>query len=150
MAEGELKITITGSRLQLNLKEIKKYVNSINDREWNGFAKHTVQCVAVAASPQRLEWQGQVLDYWQINVELVYRSSTHNLKLPNVGWRVKVDGKLQRAWTYVEEDGERAKVPSPHPVSLNMVGGFLCGPDGDDDRDAGGGTPNDTETNYYY
>lgn len=126
-AESELKITISGSRLQLNIGAIKKYHNSINKTEWAGFPKHTVQCVGVSASPAKLEWKDQVINYWQINIELIYRSSTHNLFLPNVGWNVIVDGKKLRAWTYIEENGIREKVPTPHPVALNRAGGFLCG-----------------------
>lgn len=139
-AEAELKITISGARLNLNLKDFKKYVNTINDREWAGFPKHTVQCVGVSGTPDRLEWNGQVLNYWQISIELVYRSSTHNLFLPNVGWNVIVNGRKQRAWTYIEEDGEYVKVATPHPVALNGAGGFLCGPQQDDAADWEGGT----------
>lgn len=148
-AEAELKITISGSRLRLDLSKIKRYVNTINKTEWCGFPKHTVQCVGVSASPARIEFQGAVLDYWDISVELLYRSTTHNLPLPNVGWNVIVDGKKQRAWTYVIDEGVREKVPTPHPVSLNSNGGFLCGPSQDGAGDWQGGTTNgDGQTGY--
>ena len=127
-AEGELKISITGARLTFNLPQVRKYVNSINDREWAGFPKHTVQCVAVSASPDRLEWNGLVQNYWRIAVELVYRPGTHNIALPNVGWNVIVNNKKERAWVYITENGQRAKVAAPHPVALNADGFFLCGP----------------------
>lgn len=139
-AEAELKITITGARLTLNLKDFKKYVNTINDREWAGFPKHTVQCVGVSGTPDRADVNGVVTDYWNISIELIYRSSTHNLFLPNVGWNVIVNGRKQRAWTYIEENGEYVKVATPHPVALNAAGGFLCGPQQDDAADWDGGT----------
>ncbi len=147
--EAELKISISGARYRLNLARIKRYGNTINDRPWAGFPKHTVQCVGVSASPQRIEWDGQVVDYWQITVDLVYRSSSHDLFLPNVGFHVIAGGKKQRAWTYIEQDGERVKVPAPHPVALNMQGGFLCGPDQDGARGPNGGTPDDDDTSYF-
>lgn len=139
-AEAELKITISGSRLALDLSSVKRYVNTINNAPWAGFPRHTVQCVGVSASPDRLEFQGNVIDFWQINVELLYRSSSHNLLLPNVGWNVIVNGKKERAWVYITEDGERKKVASPHPVSLNAAGGFLCGQEQDDAANWSGGT----------
>jgi hypothetical protein len=148
-AEAELKISISGSRLVFNLAAVKQYVNCINRTPWAGFPPHTVQCVGVSASPARLEWQDQVIDYWQITIELVYRSSSHDLFLPNVGFHVIAGGKKQRAWTYVEQDGERVKVPAPHPVALNMQGGFLCGPDQDGARGPNGGTPDDDQTSYF-
>jgi hypothetical protein len=150
MAESELKITISGSRLEFDLATALQYVNSINDDVWAGFPKHTVQCVGVSAQPAALEWEGEKIDYWQINVELLYRSSSHNLILPNVGWRVIVNGKKERAWTYITEGGERKKVPSTSPVSLNMDGGYLCGPGDDEGRNPDGGTAyQDDGTEYW-
>lgn len=128
-AESELKITITGSRLELELSDLKKYVNCINESEWAGFPMHTVQFVGFSASPEKIEFDGESVNFWRISVDLVYRSSTHNIFLPNVGWNVIVNGQKQRAYTYITERGQRYKVPSPHPVSLNANGGFLCGQD---------------------
>lgn len=132
VAESELKITISGARQIFNLLNAKLFVNTINKEKWIGFPKHTVQCVGFSATPERLEWQGQVVDYWQISVELVYRSSSHNIFLPNVGWNVIVNGKKERAWTYITQDDVRYKVPSPQEVPLNEAGGFLCGPEQDE------------------
>lgn len=139
--EGELKISISGARLTLDLASYNGYVSTINSDTWAGFPKHTVQCVGFSATPQRLEFQGDTIDYWQITFELVYRSGTYNIWLPNVGWHVRVDGKKERAWSYLRDDdtGELIKVPSPHPVSLNMAGGFLCGPAQDGAPDPGYG-----------
>lgn len=149
-AEAELKISISGARLQLDLQQVKRYVNTINDNVWAGFPRHTVQCVGVSASPAKLEWEGQVLNYWQITVELIYRSSSHNLKLANVGWNVIVNGKKQRAWVYIEEGGERMKVASPHPVALNRAGGFLCGQDQDGNANNDGDTTVPDDQSMYY
>jgi len=149
-AEAELKITLTSSRLRLDLVNLKKYVNTINNAAWAGFPRHTVQFVGFSASPDSIEWQGIVQRFWRLSIDLVYRSSTHNLFLPNVGWNVIVDGKKQRAWTYVEQDGQRSKVASPHPVALNAAGGFLCGPGQDGAPDYGGDTSYpDDGTDYF-
>lgn len=149
-AEAELKITITCSRQRLDLATLKKYINAINNADWAGFPKHTVQFVGFSASPESIEWEGIVERFWRISIDLIYRSSTHNLFLPNVGWNVIVNGKKERAWTYIQEDGQRAKVATPHPVALNAAGGFLCGPgqDGSVSWSAGTTTPDDG-TDYF-
>lgn len=148
-AESELKITISGSREMLNLKDFKKYVNTINSKEWAGFPPHTVQLVGLSGQPDAIEWEGQVARFWRVNIELVYRSSTHNIFIPNVGWNVISDDgtgtrKKQRAWTYIYESGTQEKVPTPHPVALDSLGDFLCGPTQEGPQDyagnnAGGG-----------
>lgn len=149
-AESELKITISGSRLLFDLAAVKRYVNTINDAPWAGFPRHTVQCVGVSAQPDKLEWEGDIIPFWQINVELLYRSSSHNIRLPNVGWNVIVNGKKERAWTYITEKGVRYKVPSPHVVSLNAAGGFLCGQEQNEGQNWNGGTSvEDDGTDYY-
>lgn len=149
-AEAELKITITGSRLQLDLNQVKKYVNTVNKTPWAGFPKWTVQCVGVSAQPERLAYEDAAVDYWKINIELIYRSSSHNIFLPNVGWNVIVNGKKERAWIYIEEGGERKKVPSPHPVPLNLAGGFLCGQDQANAADWDGGTSYEDDGTSYF
>lgn len=150
MAEAELKISISGARLTFDLANTKKLVNTINSVPWAGFPRHTVQCVGVSATPDKLEWEGQVVKFWQINIELIYRSTSHNLKLPNVGWHVIVNGKRERAWTYITEKGVRYKVPSPHQVALNAAGGFLCGQDQDDAPNWNGGTSTPDDGTEYY
>lgn len=149
-AESELKITISASRLQIDLVEIRKHLNGINNAAWAGFPRHTVQFVGASASPDKLEWQGLVQKFWRVNIELIYRPSTHNLFLPNVGWNVIVNGRKQRAWTYITEKGVTEKVPSPHPVALNAAGGFLCGPRQDQASEWSGSTSDgDPDTPYY-
>lgn len=149
-AEAELKITISGSRLTFDLAKTKTLVNTINSAPWAGFPTWTVQCVGVSATPDKLEWEGQVVNFWQVNTELVYRSTSHNIFLPNVGWNVIVNGKKERAWVYITEKGQRYKVPSPHQVALNGQGGFLCGQEQDDAANWNGDTNTpDDGTDYY-
>lgn len=138
--ETELKITISGARQFVSLPNLNRIANTINKAEWLGFPKHTVLCSGVGATPAKLEFQGQVLNYWQIHVELIYRPSSHDLFLPNVGWNVIVNGKKERAWTYITVDGVREKVPAPEKVSLNLAGGFLCGQEQDEAADPHGST----------
>lgn len=149
-AESEIKITISGSREKFELGKARQYLNGINNAEWAKFPKHTVQFVGISASPDKIEYEGAVKNFWRINIELIYRASTHNIFIPNVGWNVIVNGKKQRAWTYITERGVTEKVPTPHPVALNATGGFLCGPRQDQAREwSGSSNSGDDETPYY-
>lgn len=127
--EAELKITISGARLTIKTSDLMSIVNAINNDVWCGFAARTVQCVGVSATPDRLEFQGAAIAYWRVNAELLYRPSTHDIWLPNVGWNVIEDGKKVRAYTYVQVDGESEKVATAQPVALNQQGGFKCPPE---------------------
>lgn len=138
--ETELKMTISGARRFVSLPELNRLANTINRFEWLGFPPRTVLCSGISATPDTLEFQGQVLKFWRQNIELIYRPSSHDLFLPNVGWHVIVNGKKERAWTYISVDGVREKVPSPEKVSLNLHGGFLCGQEQNGASDPDGGT----------
>lgn len=140
----DLKITITGARQFLDIRQVEKITNSINNGKWIGFPQRTVFCNGISATPAKIEYNGQVIEYWQLNIELIYRPSGWGLILPNVGWNVIVDGKKQRAWAYIEVDGVREKVPAPEKVALNIKGGWLCGPQQDQPADDDGdGQPNE-------
>lgn len=128
---AEAKITISSSRLTFDLNRVDTLTNAINEEQWLVFGYHEVQCTGISASPERLVWREQVVNYWRINTELNYRRDGYDLFLPNVGWNVIVAGKRRRAWTFVDEDGVRVRVPSPEKVSLNFAGGPLCGEEGD-------------------
>lgn len=128
--EAELKITISGSRLQFKLSDFRRLCGTINSEDWLGLPRRTVLCVGTSATPASLEWEGQVLPYWQIQTELLVTRGTWDISLPNVGYNVIIDGKLQRAYTYIQVDGStRERVPTPQPIALNNDGGFLCPPD---------------------
>lgn len=134
-AEAELRISITGYRLNLDLGAVKRHINTINKMPWLGFPKHTVQIVGINATPEQIGSGESVTKYWQVTYELIYRSSTHNLCLPNVGWNVLINGKKRPAWTFLKVNGEITEVPVPHPVALNDEGGFKCPPERGADED---------------
>lgn len=128
--ESEIKITISGARLQIKLSDMRRYCGAINSEPWLGLPARTVLCVGTSASPASLEFEGQVLPYWQLQTEFLFNSNWWDIVLPNVGYNVIINGKLERAYTYIQVDGStRERIPTPEPIALNNDGGFKCPPE---------------------
>jgi len=128
--EGETRATITGNRQLFPLGDARAVTNSVNDRSWAGCAIHTWFCSGISG-----EFTSEMVDtveveYWKITVELVFRSSNHNLFLPNVGFHyIKPGTPPQRMRAYVrslsdplDTGSEVISVPCTLPVSLKEDG----------------------------
>lgn len=117
-SEPELKATISGYRQLFPATDATRLTGAINDDIYAGGARNTWQCAGISGTPERQVIGGQMVEYWQITVELIYRQSTHNLLLPNAGLNYLeggVAGKKRRCWV-VTEDGD--KVASAGPMAL--------------------------------
>lgn len=117
-AEPELRATISGFRQLFPAKDATRLTGALNDADFAGGARNTWQCGGISGTPERTVIAGQLVEYWGITVELIYRSSTHNLKLPNAGLNYLengVAGKKRRCWV-VTEEGD--KVASGGPMAL--------------------------------
>lgn len=123
----EIRATITGTRWKFPLDIVGQVSGAVNSAAFAGRPKHAWMCVGISGTPD-LAVVGdptapQVVDYWNITVELVYRRDSHNLFLPHVGFNYLEGGvqtKKKRAWIVDSETGER--VPAPNPVPLNADG----------------------------
>lgn len=118
MAEPELKATITGYRQLFPASDATRLTGAINDAFFVGGSANTWQCAGISGTPEQTVIDGQLSEFWQITVELIYRRSSHNLFLPNAGLNYLengVAGKKRRCWV-VTEDGE--KVASAGPMAL--------------------------------
>lgn len=117
-AEPELRATISGYRQLFPAIDATRLTGAINDDTFAGGDKHTWQCAGISGTPEREVIGGQMVEFWSITVELIYRLSTHNLLLPNAGLNYLengVAGKKRRCWV-VTEDGD--KVASAGPMAL--------------------------------
>lgn len=121
--EPLLRATVTGYRQTFPLQLAASVTTAINNAAFAGGEKHTWQCLGISATPEFGEIAGLQQQYWQIRSELIYRRSTHNLKLPNVGLHYLEDGnpiKKTRCWVIDSETGDR--VPSAGPLALETNG----------------------------
>ncbi len=124
--EAEVRATISGNRAEFPLAEAAAVTNSVNSAAYLGGAKHSWLCAGISGQQATEVVNDAEVRYWQISVELVYRASTHNLLLPNVGWNYLENGELKRAWVWNEDRTE--KVASGSPRALTQAGGLK--PDG--------------------
>lgn len=121
-AVPELRATITGYRQLFPAGLATTLTGAINSQAYAGGAPRTWQCAGIAGTPERTTVGAQLVEYWQITAELIYRRSTHNLLLPNAGLNYLEDGvagKKRRCWV-IDESGE--KVPSAGPLALSDNG----------------------------
>jgi hypothetical protein len=121
-SEPLLRATISGFRERFPLQDAITVSTAINNAPYAGSGVHTWQCLGVSGSQQFGVFNGVPTDYWQIRSELVYRFSTHNIFLPNVGLHYLEGGvknRKTRCWV-IDETGE--KVPSAGPLALDGNG----------------------------
>jgi len=120
--EAEVRATISGNRAEFPLAEAAAVTNSVNSSAYLGGAKHSWFCAGISGQQATEVVNDTEIRYWQISVELIYRASTHNLLLPNVGWNYLENGERKRAWVKDPETGE--KVASGSPRALTAAGGL--------------------------
>jgi hypothetical protein len=128
--EGETRATITGNRQLFPLGDARAVTNSVNDRSWAGCAIHTWFCSGISGEYTSEMVDAAEVEYWKITVELIFRSSNHNLFLPNVGFHyIKPGTPPQRMRAYVrslsdplDTGSEVIAVPCTLPVSLKEDG----------------------------
>lgn len=117
-AEPELRATITGYRQLFPAGKAVLLTGAINDADFAGGGPRTWQCAGISGTPERTTVGTQLVEYWQITSELIYRRSGHDLLLPNAGLNYLEGGvpnKKRRCWV-VADDGE--KVASAGPMAL--------------------------------
>lgn len=99
--------------------------NFVNNATYLGGAAHTVRCDGVDVSRVYEEWNNANVAYWTATANLVYRESSHNLLLPDVGFNF-IDGtEKRRAMVFDWKNAEW--VASPNPVGLDGSGGQTLG-----------------------
>lgn len=116
--EPELRATITGYRQLFPAALAIQLTGAINNAPYAGGDEHTWQCAGISGTPERTTSGSQLVEYWQITAELIYRKSTHNLLLPNAGLNYLENGlpnKKRRCWV-ITEDGDRT--PSANAMAL--------------------------------
>lgn len=97
----------------------------VNSGQYIGCDPHTLKVASVEATYTTSEFQGQSVSYWNTTATLLYRQSTHNLLLPDVGWNYIDGGQKRRAMVFDFQNNEW--VASANPVGLNGAGGLTFG-----------------------
>lgn len=119
--EAEVRATVAGNRASFPAAVAAAVTNCVNSGPYLWGAKHTWLCTGISAQQATEVVNDTEIRYWQVTSELVFRASTHNLQLPNVGWEYLKGGnpaERERAWV---KDKKGEEIPSgvPRPLEPN-------------------------------
>ena len=117
--EAELTATISGNRANFDIGLAALVTNSINDGVYLGGAKHSWLCTGISGVQATEMVNDAELRYWQVGVTLIYRQSTHLLKLADAGFNFLEAGTKKRCFIV---DSEGTKVASANPMPLTLAG----------------------------
>lgn len=94
--------------------------NHLNSGEFLGCGTDTVKIAAVEATYTTEEWNNTLVSYYASTASLIYRQSSHNLLIPDVGFNFIDGGQKRRGMVFDFQNSEW--VPSPNPIALNGSG----------------------------
>lgn len=120
-AEPLLRATISGYRERFPLAAATIVTTAINNQNFANGGPHEWQCMGVSGTQEFGIFNEVPVEYWQIRTELLYRGSSHDLFLPNVGLHYLENGvknRKVRCWV-VDDTGERIPSAGPLPLEAN-------------------------------
>jgi len=94
--------------------------NHLNNALFLGCGIDTVKVAAVEATYTTEEFNNTLVSYYASTASLLYRQSSHNLLIPDVGFNFIDGGQKRRGMVFDNENAEW--VPSPNPIALNGSG----------------------------
>lgn len=116
--EGEVRLTISGNRPTFPAAVASAVTNAVNDGAFLFGTAHQWFCAGITGRQASEVVNGQVVNYWQVGAELVYRRSGHDLLLPHVGFHYVASGQKYPV-TVVGEDGLQYRASAPQPLNSN-------------------------------
>jgi hypothetical protein len=94
--------------------------NHLNNAEFLGCGIDTVKVAAVEATYTTEMVSNVMYSYYASTASLLYRQSSHNLLIPDVGFNYIDGGQKRRGMVFDFQNAEW--VPSPNPIALNGSG----------------------------
>lgn len=119
--EAEVRATIAWNRPTFPADLAAAVTNCVNDDAYLFGDRHTWLCQGISASPQSEVVNDVRINYWSGTTELVFRASTHNILIPNVGFNCLVGGDKKPCKVKGLETGD-ADVAASTPQPLNSDG----------------------------
>jgi hypothetical protein len=89
----------------------------LNSDGWCSASAHTCKHVGSKIELVAEEWNNSTVSYWRAESNVLFRASSWNLLIPDVGFNQLVGGQKRRCMVYDFENDEW--VPSPNPVGLS-------------------------------
>jgi len=116
--EAEVRLTISGNRATFPSAVAASVTNAVNDSAFLFGAAHQWFCGGITGAQASEVVNGQVVNYWQVGVELVYRQSGHDLLLPHVGWHY-VASNVKYPVLVKDWDDTYVRASTPQPLNTN-------------------------------
>jgi hypothetical protein len=116
--EAEVRLTISGNRATFPSAVAASVTNAVNDGAFLFGAAHQWFCGGITGAQASEVVNGQVVNYWQVGVELVYRQSGHDLLLPHVGWHYLLSN-VKYPVLVKDSDGTDVRASTPQPLNTN-------------------------------
>lgn len=117
-----IKVSRNFSTVPYSWLSLQNYVNS---GAYLGCPAHTIKVAAVEVQYAAEEFNNSLIQFYAATASLLYRQSSHNLLLPDVGFNF-IDGtEKRRAMVFDFKNSEW--VASPTPVGLDGWGGQTLG-----------------------
>jgi len=117
--EAELTAIISGNRANFDIGLAALVTNSINNAAYLGGAQYTWLCTGISGVQATEMVNDAELRYWQVGVTLIYRQSTHLLKLADAGFNFLDAGSKKRCFVV---NAEGTQVASGNPMPLDAAG----------------------------
>jgi len=99
--------------------------NYVNSGSYLGCATHTIKVAAVEVAFTSEEYNNSLFQYYAATASLLYRQSSHNLLLPDVGYNFISGGEKRRAMVFDFQNNEW--VATSNPVGLDGSGAQTFG-----------------------
>lgn len=119
--EAEVRATIAGNRATFPAAVAAAVTNCVNSQPYLWGPKHSWLCAGISAQQATEVVNDVEIRYWQVTSELVFRASTHNPQLPNVGWEYLDGGNPANkvlAWVK-DKNGQEVAAGAPRPLEPN-------------------------------
>jgi hypothetical protein len=123
--EAQTKVVIEANRQNFPSAIATTLTNTVNSGAFLGAAADFWKCQGITGELRRDLVGTQIIKYWKITCTLMYRQTTWNLQLPDVGFNFIGGGQKRRVMTFDFENSEW--IPSPVPMGLDGNGAQTFG-----------------------
>ena len=123
--EAQTKVVIEANRPNFPSAIATTLTNTVNSGSFLGAGPHFWKCQGINGELRRDLVGTQIIKYWKIICTLMYRQTSWNLRLPDMGFNYLSGGQKRRVMTFDFENSEW--IPSPVPMGLDGSGSQTFG-----------------------
>jgi hypothetical protein len=123
--EAQTKVVIEANRQNFPSAIATTLTNTVNSGTFLGAGPDFWKCQGITGELRRDLVGTQIVKYWKITSTLMYRQTTWNLQIPDVGFNFIGGGQKRRVMTFDFENSEW--IPSPVPMGLDGSGAQTFG-----------------------